>query len=87
MAIKPVAQWSKEDVHAWVLEQGDPIVAELAEQLYANDVDGSILLQLDDHMLRDDLGVASLGKRKKLIAAIAQARAHYAHAQDMFSLF
>lgn len=83
-------------MHAWVMGQGDAIVAELAGHMYANDVDGSILLQLDDHMLRDDLGVASLGKRKKLLAAIAQAKAYQPsingtpqqqQGRDAFSLF
>lgn len=66
---KPLDQWSKQEVFAWV-NSSEPIVAELGRQLYDNDVDGSVLAQLDDNDLQG-LGVTSLGKRKKLLTAIA----------------
>lgn len=75
---KPIARWSKEDVRAWVAGHSEEMVRSLATQLYDNDVDGELLLQLDQQSLKEELGVTSLGKRKKLLAAIALARAESA---------
>jgi hypothetical protein len=66
-----VQQWTKDDVYAWAVRAGstDPLIGELAGQLYDNDIDGSVLLALHEGDL-NDLGITSLGKKKKLMAAI-----------------
>jgi hypothetical protein len=55
------------DVHAWPRGLG---LDRYAEAFAANDVDGAVLRTLVDDDLKE-LGVVSLGHRKKLLAAIA----------------
>src|SRR5262245_65951111 len=57
----------KLDIDGWLCEIG---LAQYAEIFRANDIDGELLGQLTNDDLKD-IGVASLGHRKKLLKAIA----------------
>jgi hypothetical protein len=63
----PVRQWSVDDVAAWLKEH-----AFSSEIFRQNFVDGKLLVELDDEMLRDDLSLASKLQRKRLLMAIAE---------------
>ncbi len=56
------------DVEAWLSDLG---LGQYAEAFGANDIDGETLPSLDGDDLKE-LGVTSLGHRKKLLAAIEQ---------------
>src|SRR5262245_65443313 len=57
----------KLDIDGWLCEIG---LAQYAEIFRANDIDGELLGRLTNDDLKD-IGVASLGHRKKLLEAIA----------------
>eukprot|EP01134_Creolimax_fragrantissima_P007051 CFRG7051T1 len=68
----PVPMWSKVEVRDWLANHEQPILRDLADILYENDIDGDLLLQLNGENMKTDLNISSLGKRKKLEAAIQQ---------------
>ena len=62
---KPVAQWTADKVAGWL---GKALGLEAAAPAFrARDVDGSLLLGLDEAMLRDDLQMASGLDRLKVL--------------------
>ena len=64
---KPVEQWTVEEVAAWI---GGALKLEAAAAAFrAEAIDGAVLLQVDDEVLRDDLGVTSKLGRIKLLTA------------------
>ena len=60
------------DIDGWLRGIG---LAQYAEMFRANDIDGELLSRLTNDDLKD-IGVASLGHRKKLLEAIADLPAH-----------
>ena len=56
------------DIDGWLRGIG---LAQYAEMFRANDIDGKLLSRLTNEDLKD-IGVASLGHRKKLLEAIAE---------------
>ncbi|KNC81370.1 hypothetical protein SARC_06295 [Sphaeroforma arctica JP610] len=70
----PVSRWSKSEVRDWLAGHDQTILRDLADMLYENDIDGDLLLQLNGENMKTDLNITSLGKRKKLEAAILQIR-------------
>ena len=59
-----VATWSPEDVREWVKQSG---FANFADTFLDNRVDGDILLQISDEMLREDINMNNGVLRKKFI--------------------
>ena len=59
-------EWGVAEVCAWALANKlDPAL------FRNNDIDGAVLLELDDDMLRDDLELSSKLKRTKITARVA----------------
>jgi hypothetical protein len=56
------------DINGWLRRIG---LAQYAEMLRANDIDGELLCRLTNDNLKD-VGVVSFGHRKKLLEAIAE---------------
>ncbi|CAM6090327.1 unnamed protein product [Calypogeia fissa] len=67
----PPSDWSVGDTAQWLAQQG---FARYASSFVDNDIDGAILLLLTEEDLRDELGIQSLGDRKKLIQVIQRLR-------------
>lgn len=58
--------WSVDEVCLWATAN------KLAPELFReNDIDGAVLLELDDDMLKDDLELTSKLKRTKITARVA----------------
>lgn len=55
----------------WLAEQG---LARYASMFAENNIDGPLLLQLGNDDLRDEVGIQSLGDRRKLVMLIEQLR-------------
>ncbi|XP_056145600.1 WD repeat, SAM and U-box domain-containing protein 1-like [Lampris incognitus] len=62
-----VADWSEEDVGAWLREEG---LEELVSIFKANNIDGAVLTQLNKEMLVSELGLVSVGMRCRLLRKI-----------------
>ena len=59
-------EWSVDEVCLWATAN------KLAPELFReNDIDGAVLLELDDDMLKDDLELTSKLKRTKITARVA----------------
>lgn len=71
-ADEPARRWSRARARAWLAEQDlEPGVAQqLDDAFVAHDVDGQTLLELDDAIVREELGVASLGARRALLRCV-----------------
>ncbi|CAI7932037.1 unnamed protein product [Closterium sp. NIES-54] len=67
----PPAAWTTGDVATWLTAEG---FACYAQAFLRHAVCGQVLLELTVEDLRDDLGVRTLGDRKRLLSAIAQLR-------------
>eukprot|EP00238_Polyblepharides_amylifera_P000402 CAMPEP_0196573452 /NCGR_PEP_ID=MMETSP1081-20130531/3353_1 /TAXON_ID=36882 /ORGANISM="Pyramimonas amylifera, Strain CCMP720" /LENGTH=163 /DNA_ID=CAMNT_0041891167 /DNA_START=521 /DNA_END=1012 /DNA_ORIENTATION=- len=70
-----VSEWSVGEVGSWLLQIGfEDLVVEFAR----NEIDGQTLITLGKEELRDDLGVTSLPRRRKLSEQIdaLKARSH-----------
>ncbi|CAI5995871.1 unnamed protein product [Closterium sp. NIES-65] len=67
----PPAAWTTDDVATWLTAEG---FACYAQAFLRHAVCGQVLFELTAEDLRDDLGVRTLGDRKRLLAAIAQLR-------------
>ncbi len=59
-----VPLWSTQDVRQWVIQNG---FASVAEKFVESRVDGDLLLQLTDEMLKDDIGVTNGILRKRYV--------------------
>ena len=59
-----VATWSPEDVREWIKQIG---FANFADTFLDNQVDGDILLQITDEMLREDINMNNGVLRKKFL--------------------
>ena len=59
-----VAQWTVSDVAEWLHRVG---LGEYAETFRVNEVDGQCLRSLDNEMLKNDLNVAALGNRQRIL--------------------
>lgn len=57
-----VPLWSSEDVREWVIQQG---FNRFADSFMASRVDGDLLLQLTEDMLKDDIGMENGILRKR----------------------
>jgi len=67
--------WTVDHVKQWATETFPIFGSSLAEALYANDVDGSILMEyVTDDTLKSDLGIKSLGQRVKALKKITELR-------------
>merc|ERR1712173_20348 len=64
------ADWPVGEVVAWVKQLHGGQFAKFAPAFVENDIDGSLLLELTKEMLASDMGISSLGARKKFVAAI-----------------
>ncbi|RAL11393.1 SAM and PH domain-containing protein [Aspergillus homomorphus CBS 101889] len=65
--LKEVWQWCPGDVVRWLHDQG--FDGTITEMFYVNDINGSILLELQTEDLKE-LGIQSFGKRRMLMNAI-----------------
>jgi len=63
----PVKEWSVDKVAEWLTGLGFE-----ATSFRDNFVDGKLLVELDDEMLKDDLGISSKLQRKRLLLAIGE---------------
>lgn len=61
------SNWTTSDVHKWVLARDFP--RKVADQFHHHDIDGKELTDLDLAQLKD-MGIESLGQRKKLVSEI-----------------
>ncbi|KAL7384467.1 hypothetical protein ABVT39_002856 [Epinephelus coioides] len=66
-----VADWSEEDVHTWLCEEG---LQELISIFKANDIDGAELSQLNKETVAE-LGIESVGLRGRLLRKIEALKA------------
>ena len=66
---KEVEQWSPQDVVMWMQNLGFDY--EVVEKFFINDISGMILLELQTEDLKE-LGIASFGKRHRLLGCIRQ---------------
>jgi len=64
-----VPLWSTEDVKEWVKQTG---FAQHAESFIESKVDGDLLLQLTEEMLRDDIGLKNAILRKRFMRELNQ---------------
>eukprot|EP00035_Acanthoeca_spectabilis_P025179 m.457225 g.457225 ORF g.457225 m.457225 type:complete len:1023 (+) comp21213_c0_seq1:57-3125(+) len=64
---RPVRQWSVDDVVVWLTSIGFE-----ADVFRENYVDGKLLIELDDEILRDDLKMTSKLQRKRLLLAVGE---------------
>lgn len=64
----PVEDWSVGDVCDWLQAQG---FARYVASFARENIDGDVLLELTLEELKDELGVTSLGDRKRLFEAIS----------------
>lgn len=62
-----VPLWSTEDVREWVIQKG---FDKYAESFMASRVDGDLLLQLTEDMLKDDIGMENGILRKRYISKL-----------------
>lgn len=66
------SKWTEANVSEWLRDEGlSRLVGTFAEQ----HIDGSVLLTLRGDELRDELGITSLGDRKRILAAIDRLQA------------
>ena len=63
-----VAQWTSQTVAAW-LRREFPVAPETVEEFLEEEIDGAMLLQLDDETL-DELGVFEPAVRAAIVAAL-----------------
>ncbi|CAI5469639.1 unnamed protein product [Closterium sp. Yama58-4] len=75
----PPAAWTTDDVATWLTAEG---FACYAQAFLRHAVCGQVLLELTAEDLRDDLGVRTLGDRKRLLSAIAQLRLWFGTGQS-----
>jgi len=68
---KDFQDWTVEEVANWLQVKG---MAQYKQAFLSNDIDGSVASRLDLQMLKDDLGVSSLGHRFKILDLIRQER-------------
>ena len=68
---KPVAEWSVEQVCAWLREVE---LGQLSDNFAQHDIAGALLFQLTAGEIATDLGVDKLADRKRLAAEIAALR-------------
>lgn len=69
-------KWTVDDVCLWILTLDDhEFMLPHVERFKAARIDGVALLQLTDDALRDEMGMAALGHRKKLLLRIDAIRA------------
>ena len=66
-----ITSWSVNDVGQWLLEQG---LGKFIEVFEENAIDGECLLQLDNTMLKDDLGISQLGYRTRITSRVNSLR-------------
>ncbi|NXX96077.1 WSDU1 protein, partial [Centropus bengalensis] len=66
-----VAEWSEDDVSAWLCAQG---LADFVGLFKRNNIDGKELLHLTRESLADDLKIESLGLRRKVLQKIEDLR-------------
>ena len=59
--------WDADRVSKWLVHKG---FSELVSTFERNHVDGAILVGLTEMQLRDDLGIASIGKQRQILNAI-----------------
>jgi hypothetical protein len=64
------AQWTVPQVIAWLESKG--FDANVQRAFEENDIAGDVLIELDAAELKEDIGIASLGKRKRILKAIAE---------------
>jgi hypothetical protein len=67
---RDASAWSVRECVEWARENG--LGETVCAALEAHDVSGDLLLRLDEGVLRDELGVASWGARKKTLAAVTR---------------
>lgn len=66
------SKWTETQVGEWLQSEGlGRLVGAFAEQ----HIDGAVLLNLEGAELRDELGITSLGDRKRVLAGIARLQA------------
>ncbi|KAI8614610.1 hypothetical protein BC830DRAFT_1126570 [Chytriomyces sp. MP71] len=70
------SEWGVEEVCAWAsgLHLESASAQSVSEALARNDVDGAVLVALDNATLRDDIGVSSFGLRRKVRSLLHLAR-------------
>uniref|UniRef100_A0A914UTW8 WD repeat, SAM and U-box domain-containing protein 1 n=1 Tax=Plectus sambesii TaxID=2011161 RepID=A0A914UTW8_9BILA len=71
-ANKPVEDWNADDVCAWLARSLK--TNEYGDRFRANSIDGQELLLLTDTMLKNALGIESLGHRNRILRGIRQLR-------------
>jgi hypothetical protein len=64
---KEVRQWTVEDVAEWLVRVG---LGEHAETFRANKVDGECLQLLNNDLLKNDLNIAALGNRQRILRKV-----------------
>jgi hypothetical protein len=62
-----VASWSRDDVAQWLIDNN---LQKFVDVFKTNEVDGECLLSLDHTQLKEDLGIAALGHRHKIMKLI-----------------
>lgn len=69
----PPSQWNVDDVEAWA--RGIGIAPQAVTALVENEIDGPVLVTLNKHEIRAELGVQSLATRRHLWDSILKIRA------------
>lgn len=62
-----ITSWTVDDVSQWLLDQG---LGKFVGVFEENAIDGECLLQLDNSMLKDDLGITQLGYRTRITSRV-----------------
>ena len=70
-----IETWDVDSVAEWISALDSGSFAELAPVFRAHQVSGDVLVVLTKEELKYDLGVDTLGRRKRLLAAIAKMHA------------
>ena len=66
-----VTSWSKEDVREWLTQTG---FSQSAEAFVNNRVDGDLLLQITEEMLRDDIHMENSVTRRRFLRQPSESR-------------
>lgn len=64
---KEVGQWTVDEVCEWLVRVG---LGDHAEAFRANEVDGECLRSLNNDMLKNDLNIAALGNRQRILRRV-----------------
>ena len=64
---RSVSHWSVDDVMSWMQRVG---LGDYAAVFKANEVDGACLEQITNDMLKNDLNVAALGNRQRILRKV-----------------